>query len=357
MAPVASANRLRRVSINGDATISDAVAQLERAGTGALLLCDENQFLAGLLTDGDLRRAILRGVRFDRPCSTIANPDPVTGPADYTPAQALQLMDHSREFVLNHLPVVDDDGHVVDLLLRSDFVTEDRIGLSAVIMAGGFGTRLRPLTDTVPKPMLPLGDRPLLELTIDRLREAGIRRVHLTTHYLADTISNHFGDGHAFDVDISYVAEDRPLGTAGGLKRVAATDEPLLVINGDILTEVDFRSMLTYHREHGADATVGVRQYEVQVPYGVVDCDGPRVRGIQEKPLISFLVNAGIYLVEPTISRYIPDDRPFDMTELIERLVEKGRHVVSFPIVEYWLDIGQKADYESAQQYRRNCEV
>src|SRR5687767_12977454 len=241
MTQVAPFNRLRNVTIHGGASISEAVAQLERAGTGALVLCDENRFLLGLLTDGDLRRAILRGVRFDRPCSSIANPDPVIGPPDYTPAEALYLMDHSREFVVNHLPVVDENGCVVDLLLRSDFVTEERIGLSAVIMAGGFGTRLRPLTDTLPKPMLPLGDRPLLELTIDRLHDAGIRRVHLTTHYLADAITSHFGDGRAFDVDITYVAEDTPLGTAGGLKRVAQDDEPLLVINGDILTEVDFR--------------------------------------------------------------------------------------------------------------------
>lgn len=357
MASVASANRLLTVTINGDASISAAVAQLEHAGTGALVLCDENGVLTGLLTDGDVRRAILRGVHFDQPCRVIANLDPVVGPADYTASDALRLMDQSREFVLNHLPVVDDDGRAIDLLLRSDFVTEERIGLSAVIMAGGFGTRLRPLTDDLPKPMLPLGNRPLLELTIDRLRDAGIRRVHLTTHYLADAITDHFGDGRAFDVDITYVAEDRPLGTAGGLKRVAPNDEPLLVINGDILTEVDFRSMLTYHREHGADATVGVRRYEVQVPYGVVDCDGPRVRGIQEKPVMSFLVNAGIYLIEPTICRYIPDGRPFDMTDLIDLLVGKGRHVVSFPIVEYWLDIGQHADYERAQQHERDGEV
>ena len=354
MAQAAPVDRLTRAIISSHATVSQAVAQLERAGTGALVLCDEERILCGLLTDGDLRRAILRGVPFDKPCATIAKLDPVVAGAGCPPAEALRLMDHAREFLLNHLPVVDQAGRVVDLLLRSDLVSEDRLGLSAVIMAGGLGTRLRPLTDGVPKPMLTLGDRPLLELTIERLRNAGIKRVNVTTHYLAEAITSHFGDGTAFDVEIRYVEEDRPLGTAGGLKLLEGADETLLVINGDIVTEVDFRSMLTYHRDHGADVTVGVKRYELQVPYGVIDCDGPRVRTVHEKPVLNFLVNAGIYLLEPTVNRYIPEGHRFDMTDLIERLVEKGRHVVSFPIVEYWLDIGQKADYERAEEYVRN---
>ena len=356
MAQVAPVDRLSKASIFYQATISEAIAQLERAGTGALLLCDENRRLCGLLTDGDLRRAVLRGVSFDRPCCTIANPDPVVVRRDYTPADALRLMDHGRNFTLNHLPVVDESGRASDLLLRSDFVTEEQLGLSAVIMAGGFGSRLRPLTDHVPKPMLTLGDRPLLEMTVERLRDAGIRRVNMTTHYLAETITSHFGDGRAFDVEINYVAEDRPLGTAGGLKLLGDCNETLRVINGDVLTEVDFRSMLTYHREHGADATVGVRQVELQVPYGVIHCEGSRVRNIQEKPVMSFLINAGVYLLEPSVHRYIPQEHRFDMTDLVERLIENGRQVVSFPIVEYWLDIGRRADYESAQQYVRSGE-
>jgi dTDP-glucose pyrophosphorylase len=354
MVQAAPADRLSRAIISSQATISEAVAQLEHAGTGALVLCDEHRQLRGLLTDGDLRRAILRGVSFNQSCSTIAKLDPVVARVGCAAADALKLMDHGREFVLNHLPVVDDQGRVVDLLLRSDLVSDERLGVAAVIMAGGYGKRLRPLTDNTPKPMLTLGDKPLLELTIERLRGAGIRRMNVTTHYLPEAITNHFGDGSAFDVEIRYVEEDRPLGTAGGLKLLKDSDETLLVINGDVVTEVDFRSMLDYHRDHGADVTVGVKQYEVQVPYGVIDCDGPRVRKVQEKPVLNFLVNAGIYLIEPSVYRYIPEDRPFDMTDLIERLVDKGRHVVSFPIVEYWLDIGQRADYERADEYVRN---
>jgi len=349
-----SSDRFAKALISSQATIAEAVAQLEHAGTGALVLCDDERVLYGLLTDGDLRRAILRGIPFNNPCRSIANLEPVVGEVGCSAIIALGLMDHAREFVLNHLPIVDDLRKVVDLLLRSDLVSEEGIGLSAVIIAGGFGMRLRPLTDDVPKPMLKLGDRPLLELTIERLRDAGIRRMNVTTHYLPEAISNHFGSGEAFDVEIRYVKEDQPLGTAGGLKLMENCNGTLLVINGDILTEVDFRSMLRYHNEHGADLTIGVRQHEIQVPYGVVDCDGPRVRKLQEKPLLHFLVNAGIYLLEPIVYRYIPDHHRFDMTDLIERLIERGRHVVSFPVVEYWMDIGQKADYEQAKEHVGN---
>jgi dTDP-glucose pyrophosphorylase len=351
-------DRLSQAIISLQASIGEAIAQLERAGTGALLLCDNNRVLRGLLTDGDLRRAILRGVPFDQPCSLIANSDPIVAKDDCEPAEAFRLLDHAREYALNHLPVLDEEGRVVNLLLRSDLASEDYFaGLSAVIMAGGFGTRLRPLTDDVPKPMLTIGDRPLLELTIKRLKDAGIKRVNVTTHYLADSISSHFGDGQAFDVDIHYVCEERPLGTAGGLKLLHESSDTLLVINGDVMTEVDFRSMLAYHKEHGADVTVGVRQFDLQVPYGVVDCVGSRVRELREKPVMHFLVNAGIYLLEPCVYRFIPEGHRFDMTDLIDRLLDKGRHVVSFPIVEHWLDIGQQADYERAQEYARNSGV
>jgi NDP-sugar pyrophosphorylase family protein len=216
-------------------------------------------------------------------------------------------------------------------------------------MAGGFGTRLLPLTEDLPKPMLPLGDQPLLELTIRKLQQANIRYVNITTYYLPEKISDYFGDGKEFGVEINYVNEDEPLGTAGALGLLAIPDEPLLVINGDIITQVDFRSMLSFHRTHQADLTVGVRQYEVQVPYGVMECEGVHVKQVREKPTYHYLVNAGIYLLEPTVYRYINRGERFDMPDLIRHLIEEGRTVVSFPIVEYWLDVGQHKDYEQAQ--------
>ena len=207
-----------------------------------------------------------------------------------------------------------------------------------------------PLTENVPKPMLPVGERPMLERTIDQLREAGISEVHLTTHYLPDTIVDHFGDGEAFGVRISYATEDEPMGTAGGVRLIPRPTGPFLVINGDILTRVSYQKMLRFHRKHGATLTVGVRTYEVEVPFGVVECDDARVIDLTEKPRIRHLVNAGIYLLEPGAWDFIPGGRRFDMTDLIRRLLDEGQVVVGYPIIEYWQDVGRHEDYDRAQE-------
>lgn len=350
MSQVDSESRLQKVIISPRLSISEAIPILDRAGMGILLLCEDARKLVGVLTDGDIRRAILRGVSFEEPCVSIASRNPVVAPPHVSPSEALHLMDHSRDFVVNHLPVVDAEGRVVDLLLRRDLVTEDQLALSAVIIAGGFGTRLRPLTEELPKPMLPVGGRPLMELIIEQLRQAGIRRVNVSTYYRSEEIIKHFGDGRAFGVELNYVTEDRPLGTTGGLGLMEAPNEPLLVINGDILTRVDFRAMLDFHREQQADMTVAVRQHEFRIPYGVVETDGVAITGISEKPVMRHFINAGIYLLNPEVCQFIPNGQPYDMTDLISRLVAESRRVVSFPIREYWLDIGQAADYKQAQE-------
>lgn len=329
--------------------IAEALARLQDAGTGMLLIAAADRKLIGVLTDGDVRRHILAGGGLDQPCGTIAWPDPIVATEGLSPQEVLALLDGGREFPVHHVPVLGPGRAIKGLWLRSDFVNAALAPLSAVIMAGGYGARLRPLTDSMPKPMLLVGDKPLLERTVERLRQAGIHDVRVTTHYLGDRIASHFGDGHAFGVDITYLSEERPLGTAGVLARLRDHPGPLLVINGDILTNVDFRAMLAFHREHGAEATVAVRKFELQVPYGVVECAGPRVRRLREKPTEHFLVNAGLYLLEPSVLSCIPPEERFDMTDLITRLLEEQRTVVSFPVVEYWLDIGRPADFERAQ--------
>ena len=216
-------------------------------------------------------------------------------------------------------------------------------------MAGGYGSRLRPLTEDLPKPMLPVGNKPLLELIVEQLKQAGIRQVNVATHYKSEVIAEHFKNGEAFGVDIRYVKEDQPLGTAGALSLIEEVDEPLLVMNGDILTRVDFRALLSFHREHKADLTVCVRQYEFRVPYGVIDTDGVLVKGISEKPMVRQFINAGIYLLNPQVRRLIPNGRPYDIPDLIERLLKENGTVVCFPIREYWLDIGKVDQYDQAK--------
>jgi len=335
-------------------SIADAISQMDGAGTGGLVICAAGRRLLGVLTDGDIRRAILRGVPLTDPCESIAVLNPLTAVGSISPRDARRLM---REHDINHLPVVDTDGNLVEFVLRKDLTEEDQPHLSAVIMAGGFGKRLLPLTERVPKPMLPVGDHPLLERTIERLQRSGIRDVSLATHYLSESIVQHFGDGAGFGVRIRYSNEDQPLGTAGGLKLLPRPEGTLLVINGDILTGVSFREMLSYHRQHSAEITVGVRQHNVEVPFGVVDCDGLRITQLREKPSLSVFINAGIYLLEPSACDYIPDGTRFDMTDLIKKMIDEGRSVVSFPIIEYWQDVGRLDDYQQAQEDVRTKQI
>ena len=251
---------------------------------------------------------------------------------------------------IRQIPLLGERGCVVDIALMQELVNISELPLKAVVMAGGFGKRLLPLTEDTPKPMLPVGDKPILELIVNQLQDSGIRKVHVTTHYKPEIIRQHFGTGERFGLDIQYVNENQPMGTAGALGNIEKSDETMLVLNGDILTRVDFRAMLAFHREQKAELTVAVRKYDFQVPYGVIQCDGAHVLGVDEKPTYNFFVNAGIYLLEPSAHRSIPLEQRFDMTDLIETLAGAKRRVAAFPVVEYWMDIGRQNDYMQAQE-------
>ena len=331
---------------------------VDRGSCGIALVVDQERRLLGTITDGDVRRAILAGKNLELRVSELLvrkistqYPKPVTA-SPGTDRKTLIVLMH--EHVLRQIPIVDNDGRIVDLVMLDDLIPTQDLPLQAVIMAGGMGTRLRPLTEDLPKPMLPVGGKPLMELVIEQLRQVGIRRVNVTTHYKPEKISDHFGDGSAYGVELNYVNEDKPLGTGGALGLMDAPTGPMLVINGDIMTHVDFRAMLAYHQEHHADMTVAVRQYDIKVPYGVIECEGSRVCTLKEKPQLHFLVNAGIYLLEPNVYEFIPNGEHFNMTDLIQRLLDSNHTVVSFPVIEYWLDIGQLADYEQAQNYMQH---
>ena len=221
--------------------------------------------------------------------------------------------------------------------------------MAAVIMAGGLGSRLRPLTDDTPKPMLPIGGRPLLQRIIEQLKDAAIEQIHITTYYQPEKIHDYFGDGAAFGVRLTYSREDQPLGTAGALSMLKVSDEPLLVINGDVLTKINYRTMLHFHEYQRADLTMAVHKYAVQVPYGVVKSRGHEVCDLDEKPVIEFLINAGIYVLQPEVHGCIPAGRVINMSEFVTMMLQEGRVVVQYPFLDYWLDIGQPADYERAQ--------
>ena len=333
-------------------TIREAILCIDGNGKGIVLVTDEDRRLVGTITDGDVRRAVLAGRDLEDPVKDLldykarsgsAHVHPITAPVGMDRSRLLKLM---QERSVLQIPLLDPDDRVVGLVTLDELAPNQSLGIQALIMAGGYGERLLPLTADTPKPMLPLGGRPLMELTVDKLRDAGIHKVNVATHHLSGKITEHFGDGREFGVELNYVAEDRPLGTAGALSLLSTPEEPLLVINGDIVTDVNFRAMLAYHRELDADMTVAVRQYDFQVPYGVVECDGSDIRAIMEKPKLGFFVNAGIYLLDGSVHEFVPESERFDMTDLISRLIESGRRVVSFPVREYWVDVGHPAEYE-----------
>lgn len=337
------------------ASIRNAMATIDLHNEiGIALIVEDGGRLVATVTDGDIRRAILAGLDLDGSIEELLRrqrsepgPHPVTAAAGTLPSDILHLMNRHD---IRHVPIVDGDNRPIDIALLRELAEEAEPALRAVVMAGGFGTRLRELTQTTPKPMLPIGERPLLERIVDQLRSAGVRRVNLATHYRSEQIAAHFGDGSSFGVEIGYVTEEQPLGTAGALGLLDASDEPLLVINGDVLTDVDFRALLTFHRETEADMTVAVRPCELRMPFGVVETSASFVTGITEKPSLRLFVNAGIYLLEPGVQLLVPEGERCDMPELIQRVLDEGRRVASFPLHEYWLDIGRVEDYERAQR-------
>lgn len=342
--------------VSASTKLRDVLVRSNATRRGIVLVVDEGRRLLGVITDGDIRRAFLAGTDLDTTADVLlgvkgARQRPITAPVGASHEQLVALL---RETGVSHVPLVNAEDQVVHLVCLEDLLQEDELALHAVVMAGGRGTRLHPLTEDMPKPMLPVGDRPLMERIIRQLSETGIRQVSVTTHFRAEKISSYFGDGREFGVSMNYITEDRQLGTAGGLALMPEPESTLLVVNGDILTEMDFRVMQAFHREHRAALTIAVRQYEIQVPYGVVESEGVHVSRLIEKPVHRFFVNAGVYLLEPEVHRLIPKGRHFDMTDLIREAMARGMTVVSFPIWEYWRDIGQHQDYIQAQADIKN---
>lgn len=336
-------------------TVQEAIGKMNENRLGIILVIDEDRKLLGTVTDGDIRRAVLVNLPLENGVMTLLEKKartqyakPLCGLEGQDKNEYLKLLKKHR---LSHLPILNKESQVVALVTSDEFLVGSLSSLDAVVMAGGRGTRLFPLTEELPKPMLPVGEKPLLEIIIEQLRNAGIQKVNVTTHHKPEKIQDHFGDGKNFGVELSYVSEDKPLGTAGAIGLLDNdTHQTLLVINGDILTQVDLKAMLSFHRENKADLTVAVRSFDMKVPYGVIECEGEKVSRVQEKPKIKFLVNAGIYLLEPSVREYIPSGEHYNMTDLIERLIEEKLNVISFPIHEYWLDIGAHAEYEKAQE-------
>jgi dTDP-glucose pyrophosphorylase len=334
--------------VRESAPISDALRALDATQSKIALVVDGEQRLLGTITDGDVRRGILRGIGPSEPVAKIMNRRPVTAPVGTQRSVLIQIMQAGD---YKQIPIVDSARRVVALEWLDHLLEPPDRENRVVLMAGGFGRRLLPLTQDSAKPMLNVGGRPILETILRSFTRYGLRRFIMAVHYRADEIMEHFGDGADFGVEIRYVREKEPLGTAGALRELPEPpNEPLLVMNGDILTRVNFDQLLDFHTEHGSAATLCVRDYDFQVPYGVVEVDEHRLARIDEKPIQRFFVNAGIYVLEPRVLERIPAEGPFDMPQLLERVREAQEVVSVFPIREYWIDVGRHDDLDRAHE-------
>jgi NDP-sugar pyrophosphorylase family protein len=261
--------------------------------------------------------------------------------------QLLELMNAKQ---LNSIPII-DNGTVIGLETIHDVTQKEKYDNPVFLMAGGFGTRLKPLTNNCPKPMLKVGDKPILETVINSFKKFGFINFYISTHYLPEVIQNHFGDGSEFGIKITYVHEETPLGTGGalGLLPDSTPDLPLIMINGDVLTNVNFERLLSFHNENGPAATMCVREYDYTVPYGVIKGHENKVLSMVEKPTYSFFVNAGIYVVSNKLLKKVKENTHIDMPTLLENEIEINNSVLMFPVHEYWLDIGRLDDFKKAQ--------
>lgn len=337
----------KRTLLSPDSVIADAIKVIDDSALQICLVVDDTERLLGTVTDGDIRRALLRGLGLEVPIDAIMKRDPLTAKPKTGREKLLAIMADS---MLRQIPLLDADGRVVGLALIDELI-RPACGRRnpVVLMAGGIGSRLMPLTKSAPKPLLSVGDKPLLETILETFVEQNFRRFFISVNYKAHMIRDHFGDGRKWDADIRYLEEDRPLGTAGALRLIPERpDEPMIVMNGDLLTRVNFQHLLDYHRQSAAKATMCVREYDFEVPFGVVEIEDNRIRSLDEKPVHSFFVNAGIYVLDSEVVDLIPAGETCDMTTLFESLIGEGLPAAAFPIREYWLDVGSADQLKQA---------
>ncbi|HBG87686.1 MAG TPA: nucleotidyltransferase [Marinilabiliaceae bacterium] len=310
----------------------------------SLFVVNQEQQLIGTLTDGDIRRGLLAGISVDASVDEFMFTRFRTLKGTPDPIEIKKL----RELGIKLVPVLDRHDRIVKILDLGFIKTS--LPVDAVIMAGGRGERLRPLTDNVPKPMLPLGGRPIIEYNIDRLSQYGITNIHISINYLGQQIVDYFGDGSLHGLNIKYVAEEKPLGTIGAVKLIEKFENPyILVMNSDLFTDADFESMWFALHENGADLCVASIPYTVNIPFAIMERTNGYITGLKEKPTHTHYANAGIYLFRKDMLKHIPMNEKFNATDLIEAVIENKNKVIDLPLTGYWIDIGRHEEYEKAK--------
>jgi dTDP-glucose pyrophosphorylase len=340
--------QISEIKLPPTASIREALRVIDKGAMRIALVVDPSDRLIGTLSDGDIRRGILAGLGLEDPIETIYHRNPVTVSTSDPKEKIIDLAVSRRIY---QIPVVDETGRVVRLAEIDHLIRKEKHPNLVVLMAGGLGARLRPLTTNTPKPMLPVGGKPILETVIGQFKKHGYSHFAISLNYKGEQIRDHFGDGSKMGVEITYIDENQRMGTAGALGLLPAVpSEPFFVMNGDILTQVDFESLMDFHVRNQSAATMCIREFGMEVPYGVVRLNKDTIVSIEEKPVQQFYVNAGIYVLGPSALSLVPSGMPLDMTRLFEMAVEKGLPTLSFPIREYWMDIGKMDDYDRANR-------
>ena len=328
-----------------NATISDVIVNLNKVGRLVMVVNDDG-ILEGTITDGDLRRGLLKGLDMNSPIVSIVHHDALVVPPELQRESVIQLMEANN---IQQVPIVDEHHHVIGLHLWKDIATPSPRPNLMVIMAGGMGTRLRPDTENCPKPLLQIAGKPILEHIIDRAKLEGFNHFLFSINYLGNMIEEYFSNGERFGVEIDYLREKTPLGTAGALSLIETIPEkPFIVNNGDVISDIRYSELLDFHSRHKAVATMAVRSHEWEHPFGVVPTQGVEIVGFEEKPTYRTHINAGVYVLDPTALSELITAEQCDMPTLFERLKSNAKQTVAYPMYEPWLDIGRPDDLEQA---------
>jgi dTDP-glucose pyrophosphorylase len=330
-------------------TMQSAVELMSKKSQRIVLVVDKSDRLIGTVTDGDIRRALIKHLPMSTSLADVMFKDPTVASIDDSKETILSVM---KKLDLLQMPIVGSSKRVVGLETFQNLIEEKRYDNPVFLMAGGFGKRLHPLTNDTPKPLLKVGKKPILENILDQFIASGFHNFYISIHYKADMVKEYFGDGKKQGITINYIYEDKPLGTAGALGLLPSDlpKLPILMMNGDLLTTIDFEQLLSFHYKKGGDATMCVREYDFKVPYGVIEENNGCITSIKEKPVYKFFINAGIYVLNPSILNIVNGIDYLDMTQLLEKRMEGSGKVNTFPMHEYWLDIGQIEQFNQAQQ-------
>lgn len=335
-----------KIKLSVSSSIKESLSIIDNGAIKIAIVVDENNRLLGTITDGDIRRAILKGLQLDDKIIDVYSKKP-TVVKNNTPREEIIKICSTKG--IYQVPVVDHEGKVVSIAVLDELLRPKIHDNQVILMVGGLGTRLKPLTDSTPKPMLNVGGKPILQTIVEKFAAHGFINIVMCVNYKSHIIQEHFGDGSAFGVNIEYILEDKRMGTAGALSLLKnRPTSSFFVMNGDLLTNINFQHLLDFHQNNSAMATMCVREYDFQVPYGVVNLEAEKILSIDEKPIHSFFVSAGIYLLNEKCIDLIPENKFYDMPTLFEKLIEENKNIISFPLREYWLDIGRLDEYEKA---------